>query len=130
MSYKNFNQPCVFIAKWSREFGPKVLEFQPNSNEIDLETITMQIFITYQNFYYDEKEKIINRILFELPIKNINRKSKIFLDSLDKTENVDNPQAFIIGLLLPDYVPDDLLEKFDNILINIGEVFLILKTSY
>ncbi len=123
MSYKNFNQPCVFIAKWSREFGPKVLEYQPNSNEIDLETIAMQIFITYQNFYYNDKEKIINRILFTLPFKNINRRSKIFLDSMDKTENIDNPQAFIIGLLLPDYSSDDLLEKFDNILINIGEDF-------
>ncbi|KKN31604.1 hypothetical protein LCGC14_0822390, partial [marine sediment metagenome] len=128
MSYKNFNQPCVFIAKWSGEFGPKVLEFQPNSNEIDLETIAMQIFIVYQNFYYNEKEKIISRILFTLPFKNINRRSKKFLDSLDKTENIDNPHSFFIVLLLPDYSSDDLLEKFDNILINIGEEFSNTKT--
>ena len=41
MSNKNYTQTCVFIAKWSKEYGPNVLEFQPHSIEIDLETITI-----------------------------------------------------------------------------------------
>jgi len=134
MSYKAFNQPCVFISKWSEEFGPKVVEFQPKSSEIDLETITMQIFIAYQNFYFDDKNKEIERTLFKFPFKNLSRKSRIFLDSLDKSENTENPQAFIVGILFPDYFPDELIEKFDNIIVNIGEDYvnnqLILLSNY
>ncbi len=124
MSYKAFNQPCIFISKWSEEFGPKVVEFQPKGSELDLETITMQLFIAYQNFYFDDKDKEIERIIFKFPFKNISRKSRIFLDSLDKSERAENPQAFIVGILFPDYFPDDLMEKFDNILVNVGEDYL------
>lgn len=124
MSYKAFNQPCIFISKWSEEFGPKVVEFQPKSSELDLETITMQLFIAYQNFYFDDKDKEIERTIFKFPFKNISRKSRIFLDSLDKSERAENPQAFIVGILFPDYFPDDLMEKFDNILVNVGEDYV------
>ncbi len=119
----------AFIAQWNKELGAKIIDFYPHTikSKLDLEQITMQIFVTFQNFYAEKEEENqkIKRTLFKLPINSINRKATIFLDSIEDTESKeDKNQPFIVVVLFPDYVSDKELEQYDKLIYNIGTEFI------
>ncbi|MFX1393600.1 MAG: tetratricopeptide repeat protein [Promethearchaeota archaeon] len=119
------NELYAFIALWNKDLGAKIIDFYPKSMNLDLDLITTQIFIAFQSFYYNESEdKKIKRTFFKLPIKNINKKASIFLDSLKKSENQDNIHPFIVVFLFPGYFSDEELKDFDKLIYNIGTQFI------
>ena len=122
----SFKDPVLFIALWDEELGVKIISSRPKSPSLDLEVITTQILIAFQNFFYNEEKNIINRTFFKIPIHNIIRKARIFVDNLDKEGKI---KPLLVVLLLPDYVSDEILENFDDIILNIGEEYLDLRTT-
>ena len=117
----SFKDPVLYVALWDEELGVKVISSRPGSTNLDLNVITTQILIAFQNFFYNEEKNIINRTLFKIPISNIIRKARIFVDSLDKEGKI---KPLLVVLILPDYVSDKILENFDDIILNIGEEYL------
>ena len=75
------NKLSAFIALWDKDLGAKIIDVYPKSITLDLELITTQIFVAFQSFYSEKEDKKIKRTFFKLPIKNINKKASIFLDS-------------------------------------------------
>ena len=59
------------------------------------DTIASQIFITYRNFYQKESE-VPSKILFKIPLVNINKKASVFLDAIPD-ERDDSILQFIIA---------------------------------
>jgi len=122
----SFKDPVIYVALWDESLGVKIVSSQPESMDLDLDVITTQILIAFQNFFYNEEKNIINRTFFKIPISNIIRKARIFVDSLDKDGMI---KPLLVVLLLPDYVSDEILESFDDIILNIGEEYLDSRTS-
>ncbi len=118
----------AFIALWDKKIGAKIVDQYPKSTTMDLELITTQIFLAFQSFYASEEEqRKIKRTLFKLPLKNLNLKASIFIDQFKNEGDKENGLPFILVLLIPDYISDEDLNKFDNIISNIGKRFLELK---
>ena len=120
VSYKD---PIIFISSWNKDLGIKVEHFYPKSMNLDLEQIAMQIFIAYQNFFSIEKDEEINRSIFEIPIKNIIRKAKVLIDSIESERN-NEKIPFIVVILFPDYILNEVLQKFNLIMENVAKWFL------
>ena len=108
----------AFIAFWDKNLGAKLVDQYPKSTTIDLELVTTQIFLAFQTFYASEEElqRKIKRTIFKLPLKNFNLKASIFIDQFKDADNRDNNQPFILALLIPDYITDEDLNKFDKII--------------
>ncbi|MFX1274013.1 MAG: hypothetical protein ACFFBP_17800 [Promethearchaeota archaeon] len=118
-----YSKPIIFIASWNKEIGIKIENNFPISINLDLEQIAMQIFITYQNFFSIEDKNEIKRSFFEIPIKNLIRKAKILIDSIvDERNNEKIP--YIVVILFPDYIMDKVMDKFNDIMEQIGTEFL------
>lgn len=99
----SFKDLVIYIALWDEELGVRIISSRPESTNLDLYVITTQILIAFQNFFYNEEKNIINRTFFKIPISNIIRKARIFVDSLDKDGKI---KPLIVVLLLPEYAPD------------------------
>ena len=118
----------MFIAIWDEEFGPKIVDINPEVEELDFNTISSHIFRTYQFFYKDEAESHSTRFLFQIPIVNITKKASICLDWVRYEEEGAKKQPFIVVILLPDYFPDESMKVFENIIQNIGMEYAEKKT--
>ena len=125
------NDISAFIALWDKNVGAKVVDFIPKPIKYDFELITMQIFIAFQNFYSgkDDINKKISRTFFKLPLKNINRKASIFLDSIESPGNEDKTQPFVVAFLFPGYVSDADIKDFDNFILKIGSEYVSTQKS-
>jgi len=119
----SYNKPIIFISSWNKDLGIKVEHLYPKSINLDLEQIAMQIFISYHNFFSKDKNEEINRSFFEIPIKNIIRKAKILIDSIENERN-NEKIPFIVAILFPDYILNDVLKKFENIMEQVAIWFL------
>ena len=119
----SYNKPIIFISSWNKDLGIKVEQFYPKSINLDLEQILMQIFISYHNFFSMNQDKEINRSFFKISIKNIIRKAKILIDSIENKRNNEKIH-FIVVILFPDYITDNVLKKFDNIMEQVATWFL------
>ncbi len=120
----------AFIASWDKNTGVNIIEFYPRSikSKFDLEQTTRQIFLAYHNFFSKEDEKgKIERAFFKLPLININRTARVFLDSFKNPNNEEKIQPFIVTFLFPDYISEEDLTKFDDIIYNIGIEYIELK---
>jgi len=120
------NEISCFIALWDKNVGARLVDFFPKSIKYDFELITMQIFIAFQNFYDSGKEGAENEKItatsFKLPIRNINRKGSIFLDSFKNEDNEYQP--FVVVFLFPGYFSDVELKEFDKYISEIGAEYV------
>lgn len=117
------NNPSIFIAEWEKELGAKVIDFYPKSIQLDYELISLKIFTAFHNFYQSEnKDKKIKRTFFKLPLKRLNRKASIFLDSIEKSD--DKFQPYIVVFLFPRHVSDEEIKNFDDLIFNTGIKYL------
>ncbi len=119
----------TFIAIWNQDFGTKVIEVYPESEDLDFNRVAEHIFITYHNFYKKNKDGPSERTFFKLPLVNINKKAGVFLDAIIDIEDVSKLQSIIAVMLIPDFFPDDRIEVFDNIIQNIGMEYIETRTA-
>ena len=110
----------MFIAIWDEEFGPKLVDIFPEEEELDFNTISSQLFRTYQFFYKDKSDNPFTRFLFHIPIVNISKKASVCLDWIRIKEADTDKSPFIVVILLPDYYPDESMKVFENIIQNIS----------
>lgn len=117
----------AFIALWDKRIGAKIMDFYPKSSQpkFDLEFISSKIFFAFQNLNQDDSTRI-KRTFFKLPFKDINRKALILLDVLESNNNnkEKDQQSFIVVLLVPDFISDEELDGFKNIISEIGNDYL------
>lgn len=123
----SYSDPIVFVALWDKEYGVKLVDHLPKSINYDLEQISMQIFFAYQNFFYKEEEETIERTHFQIPIKNIVRKAKVLVDTIDVSD-AEKKSSYIVVILFPDYASDSILNKFNDMIDVIGNEFLNSQT--
>ena len=112
----------AFITMWDEDIGPVIVDFYPKYKVGDLENLAIQIFTAYQ-FFWDAQDFKFQATKFILPIKSINRKSKVLLDLIPNLEVRGGLQPYIISLLVPDYFSDDDLKIFDEIMLKISQQF-------
>ncbi|MCK4780517.1 MAG: hypothetical protein KAT57_10035, partial [Candidatus Lokiarchaeota archaeon] len=116
----------AFIALWDKRIGAKIMDFYPKSSQpkFDLEFISSKIFFAFQNLNQDDATRI-KRTFFKLPFKDINRKALILLDVLESNNNKEkDQQSSIVVLLVPDFISDEELDGFKNIISEIGNDYL------
>jgi len=111
-----------FITIWDEDIGPVIVDFYPKFKVGDLENLAIQIFTAYQ-FFWDAQDFKFQSTKFILPIKSINRKSKVLLDLIPNLEVRGGLQPYIIALLVPDYFSDEDLKIFDEIMLKISQQF-------
>lgn len=124
----------AFITMWDEDIGPVIVDFYPKFKVGDLENLAIQIFTAYQ-FFWDAQDFKFQATKFILPIKSINRKSKVLLDLIPNLEVRGGLQPYIIALLVPDYFSDDDLKIFDEIMLKISQQYsrnqkILLKEYY
>ncbi len=111
--------PC-FISIWDEEIGPKIADLYPRVNIGDIEDLAIQIFTAYE-YFWDIPETKFERASFMLPVRKINKKAKVLLDSIPNPEVRGGFQPFIVVLLAPDFYTKKQLEIFDDILLKISQ---------
>jgi tetratricopeptide (TPR) repeat protein len=124
----------LFMAKWDEELGPEILDFCPKSSILDLESLANSIFATYQHFWSKPDEQLKSTKVI-LPVVNLNRKAQVLLELIFNREVRGGFQPFIVVLLVPDYITDLKLEKFDTALLMVAKKFvneqeIILEKGY
>lgn len=113
-----------FIALWDSNFGPQIEAQCPKQSSFNLESIASDIFLAYNNFYRKEESDKIDRIIFNIPLNRIERRAKILIDI-----SAGSQQPFILVLLLPDYLTEERMKIFDDLMIKIGNEFKVRNTS-
>ncbi|MFX1338754.1 MAG: tetratricopeptide repeat protein [Promethearchaeota archaeon] len=127
-SYENVEEkrdyPLIisFIALWDDELGPKIIDIYPKSNIGDPEKLAIQIFTLYQLFW-ESPDSIYQRTDFIVPILNLNKLAKVFLDVIPNVEIRGGFQPFIIVILVPDYFTEEILNTSNEILTKISLEF-------
>ncbi|MFX1338755.1 MAG: tetratricopeptide repeat protein [Promethearchaeota archaeon] len=120
------NNLIAYLALWDKNFGSKILDFYPKTTQpkFDLEFITSKIFFAFQNLNEDETTSI-KKSFFKLPFKEINKKALILLDVLESEDNNENNKPlYIVVLLFPDFISNEDLEGFKNIISEIANEYL------
>ena len=122
-----------FIALWDEQIGPEIVDFYPQVTIGDLEKLAVQIFTVYQ-FFWDTPESPYQRTSFVLPIA-LNKKVKVLFDVIPNAEVRGGLQPFIVVLIAPDYLSDEDLNEFNEIILKITQRFsrkeeITLKTYY
>ena len=117
----------AFMALWDKKFGAKILDFYPKTSQpkFDLDFITSKIFFAFQSFNEDESTNI-KKTFFKLPFKEINKKALILLDVLASNNHKENnKKPFIVVLFFPDFISNEELDDFKNIISEISIEYLI-----
>jgi tetratricopeptide (TPR) repeat protein len=123
---KNLNKSLdfvLFFGIWDEELGPEVINFCPKSSILDLESLAVSIFATYQ-FFWDKPDEQYASTKVTLPVVNLNRKAHVLLDVVHNPEVRGGFQPFIVVLLVPDYIVDKKLEIFDAALIKVAKRYI------
>ncbi|TFG05829.1 MAG: hypothetical protein EU539_08890, partial [Promethearchaeota archaeon] len=111
----------AFIALWDKIKGVRILDHHPTfvSKNHDIDLIALKIFSAFQNLYQKEEEvDQIKKTFFVIPIKNINKKALVYIDTL--VEKKDHNYPFIIVFLFPDYLSELDLHEYKNSVYEIG----------
>jgi len=109
-----------FISVWDEEIGPKIAGLYPRINIGDIEDLAIQIFTAYE-YFWDVPETKFERASFTLPVRKINKKAKVLLDSIPNSNVRGGFQPYIVVLLAPDFFTKKKLNAFDDILRKISQ---------
>ncbi|MBD3339773.1 MAG: hypothetical protein GF353_11730, partial [Candidatus Lokiarchaeota archaeon] len=114
-----------YAASWNKYTGASILDLHPKRSPIDFDLLTMQIFFSFQNFYAQEHDiKKFRSSIFKLPIRNRRKKAVIFIGFNESLENNTISNAFMVCFLFPDFLTDDDLDKYLEIVNNCGLEFI------
>ncbi len=116
----------AFIALWDKNFGAKIVYLYPKLLEpkIDLDFITSKIFFAFQSLS-ENKSTTTNRAFFKLPFKEVNRKALVLVEVLESEEDKDDKKhSFIVVLLFPDFISDEELDGFKNVVSEMRNEYL------
>lgn len=113
----------AFIAMWDNDIGSVIVDFYPKYRIGDLENYAIKIFTAYQ-FFWDSQEMTFEETKFILPIKSINKKSKVLLNLIPNFDLPGGGQPYLIVLLTPDYFSDEDLKIFDEVMLKISQEYM------
>ncbi|TXT57271.1 MAG: hypothetical protein BAJALOKI1v1_1820002 [Promethearchaeota archaeon] len=115
------DNPC-FISLWDEEIGPKIMDLYPRWNSTEIEELATHIFSAYQ-YFWDIPDAKFENASFVLPVKKLEKKAKVVLDSIPNSEVRGGFQPYIVVLLVPDFLTKKQIKNFDDILILISQEY-------
>lgn len=113
----------TFLAIWDDHLGPKIIDIYPKFKIGDLEDLSIHIFQFYEFFFKDTETPYI-KTDFVIPVFKMDRKAKVFFNSIRNANTRGGFQPYFVVVLVPDYFEDNELKIFDEILLKISQDFL------
>ncbi|TFG05810.1 MAG: hypothetical protein EU539_08895 [Promethearchaeota archaeon] len=113
----------MFLALWDDFYGPRIIDFYPNSTIGNIEDLSVRIFNFYQ-FFGEEPNLAYQRTYYTIPITKINRKARVLFDSLVNPDIRGGKQPFIIVLLFPSFLSEKQMDLSNETLLKTSQNFM------
>ncbi len=120
---KNEVEFILFFAIWDEEIGPNIIDYYPKSSLLDLESLTTNIFTTYQ-LQFSKTDEQFKTIKVTLPVASLNRKAHVLLEVVRNKEVRGGFQPFCVVFLVPDYISEDRIATLDPIISKIAITYI------
>nr|MDO8114742.1 hypothetical protein [Candidatus Sigynarchaeota archaeon] len=91
----------TFLAEWDESVGPKIIDTYPESKKLELESITMQIFASFQAVFGTSGDVSFDRTNLILPLKSQKVTAKILLDAYKNKAVRGGRLPFVVVFLVP-----------------------------
>ena len=105
-----------FIAEWDESFGPKLVQFFPESSSSDFESLAVQFFMTFETVFGSSSDKGFKKTEIKLPIASLEKIAIINLDVIENKEIRGGLLPFILVLLIPERFPSEKTIEFKEFL--------------
>ncbi|MHA2245689.1 MAG: response regulator [Candidatus Hodarchaeales archaeon] len=102
LSEKERDSVYLLFLDWDNEEGPKLRDYYPKTGDFSLliEKIALQLYYTATSIFGHEGVSEAEGVL--LPIKNVNKYSYAFFDSLKDSERKRGKLPFMLAILAPE----------------------------
>src|SRR5271157_5956188 len=118
-----FNKIVTFLAEWDENEGPKIIDIYPESQKLELEEITMQIFASFQAVFGNSDDVVFEKTSLILPLKTQKVTAKILFDSYKSKDVRGGRRPFVVTFIVPVNFVQRELYQFNNIQEQIVEIY-------
>ena len=114
----------ALLAAWDEALGPEITDQLPLETDIgDLDMLAVPIFMTFQTIFGEAADVTFHHTTLTMPFKSHEKIARILLDTIPDEGVRGGLMPFIVVLLLPDYLPEDKVAEFDDVMARIGTAY-------
>ncbi|UYP46867.1 hypothetical protein NEF87_003152 [Candidatus Lokiarchaeum ossiferum] len=120
LSKDELSNITLFLAEWDEALGPTVKDYFNTLVELgDVDMIALNIFSTFQMVFGESTDVSFKRTVLTMPMNSQKVIARIVLDIIPDTDVRGGFMPFIVVILIPDFLPEDKISSFDEILAKI-----------